>query len=89
MAHRVPISVDDSQDPLARMRVAQLADELRPDCYKDAKLILADPITNHLAGQLYDAVCSIDAQIAEAYSRSSVRIERCGLNMLSAQFARA
>jgi four helix bundle protein len=71
MAHRVPISVDDSQDPLARMRVAQLADELRPDCYEDSKLILANPITIHIAGQLYDAVCSIDAQIAEGYSRSS------------------
>ena len=71
MSHRVPISVDDSQDPLARMRVAQLAEELMPDCYVDAKLIRADPITEEIAGQLYEAVCSIDAQIAEAYSRSS------------------
>jgi len=53
------------------MRVAQLADELRPDCFKDAKLILPDPVTTEIAGQLYEAVCSIDAQIAEGYSRSS------------------
>ena len=71
MSHRVPVSSDDSQDPLARMRVAQLADELRPDCYEDAKLIRAEPITQEIAGQLYEAVCSIDAQIAEGYSRSS------------------
>ena len=53
MSHRVPVSVDDSQDPLARMRVAQLADELRPDCFKDAKLIVADRVTKEIAGQLY------------------------------------
>jgi hypothetical protein len=31
MAHRIPGSADDSQDPLNRMRVFQLAGELIPD----------------------------------------------------------
>ncbi len=71
MAHHLPISADDSQDPLSRMRVFQLAGELVPDCYKDAKLVLADPVTDEIAPQLYAAVCSIEANTAEAYSRSS------------------
>ncbi len=71
MAHRVPVSADNSQDPLSRMRVFQLAGELIPDCFRDAKLVRADPITEKIAGQLYEAVCSIEANISEAYSRSS------------------
>ena len=71
MSHRVPVSVDDSQDPLGRMRVFELAGELIPDCYKDAKLLRTDPITEEIAGQLYTAVCSIEANISEGYSRSS------------------
>jgi four helix bundle protein len=71
MADRVPVSAADSQDPLKRMRVHQLSAELIPDCFKDAKLVLAQPITAEIAGQLYAAVCSIDANISEAYSRSS------------------
>jgi len=34
-------------------------------------MVLADPITKELAGQLYEAVCSTEANISEAYSRSS------------------
>lgn len=71
MAHRVPVSVDGSHDPLSRMRVFRLAGDLIPDCYGDATLVLANPITKELAGQLYAAVCSIEANISEAYSRSS------------------
>jgi four helix bundle protein len=71
MAHRVPVSAADSQDPLKRMRVHELSEELIPDCFKDAKLVLADPVTAEIAAQLYAAVCSIDANISEAYSRSS------------------
>ena len=71
MAHRVPVSADDSHDPLKRMRVHELSGELIPDCFADAKLVRAEPITEEIAGQLYAAVCSIDANIAEAYSRSS------------------
>jgi four helix bundle protein len=71
MACRAAVSADDSQDPLSRMRVFQLAGELIPDCFGDAKLVRAEPITADIAGQLYRAVCSIEANISEAYSRSS------------------
>jgi four helix bundle protein len=71
MAHRLPVSADDSQDPLNRMQVFQLAGKLIPDCYEDAKLVKEEPITAEICGQLYAAVCSIEANISEAYSRSS------------------
>ena len=71
MSHRTPVSADDSHDPLTRMRVFQLASELIPDCFGDAKLIRAESITQEIAGQLYAAVCSIEANISEAYSRTS------------------
>ena len=53
------------------MRVHELAVKLIPDCYEDAMLVRAEPITEEIAPQLYEAVCSIDANISEAYSRSS------------------
>ena len=71
MTHRLPVSTDDSQDPLTRVRVFQLAGELIPESFSDARRIRADPITEDIAGQLYSAVTSIEANIAEAYSRSS------------------
>jgi hypothetical protein len=49
MAHRIPVSADDSQDPLNRMRVFQLAGELIPDCFRDARLVRAEPITEEIA----------------------------------------
>ena len=71
MAHHVPVSVETSHDPLSRMRVYQLAGELIPDAFEDARLLRAEPITEEIAGQLYAAVCSIEAHISEGYSRSS------------------
>ncbi len=53
------------------MRVFQLAGELIPECFSDAKLVLEEPVTAEIAGQLYAAVCSIEANISEAYSRST------------------
>ncbi len=67
----LPVSVGTSHDPLARMRVHELASALIPDCYGDAKAVRADAITQEIAGQLYAAVCSIEANISEGYSRSS------------------
>ena len=64
---------EPSRDPLQRTRVYQLARELVPDCWKDAKILRAEPITEKISGQLYEAVCSIAANIGEAYSRSSGR----------------
>src|SRR6266496_2636366 len=71
MGHHVPVSVESSHDPLTRMRVFQLAAELIPDAFEDAKVLRAEPITEEIAGQLYAAVCSIEANISEGYSRSS------------------
>ena len=71
MVHRVPVSLDDSQDPLSRMRVHQLAEELIPDAFEDAKRLSAEPVTSEIAPQLYAAVVGIDANIGEAYSRTS------------------
>jgi four helix bundle protein len=71
MTHKLPITASTSQDPLRRMRVIQLVEELIPECFQDAKIIKAEPITFEIAGQLYAAVCSIEANASEAYSRSS------------------
>jgi len=71
MAHHAPVSVETSHDPLSRMRVFQLAAKLIPDAFEDAKLLRAEPITKEIAGQLYLAVCSIEANISEGYSKSS------------------
>ncbi len=53
------------------MRVFNLAVELGPDCFKDAEALIANPITQEIAGQLYAAVGSITANVSEGYSRSS------------------
>ena len=83
MAHHVPVSADTSHDPLARMRVFELATLLGPDCFEDAQALSANPITKGIAGQLYAAVGSISANISEGYSRSSgkdrARIFECAL----------
>lgn len=71
MSHQVPVSTETSHDPLNRMRVFQLVSELIPYCFEDAKLLRAEPITVEIAGQLYAAVCSIEAHMSEGYSRSS------------------
>ena len=70
MAHAL-LSSGTSQDPLNRMRVYQLAGELMPDAFNDAKTVLSEPVTEKIAPQLYAAVCSIEANISEGYSRSS------------------
>jgi len=53
------------------MRVFQLAAKLIPDAFEDAKALIADAITKEIAGQLYAAVCLIEANISEGYSKSS------------------
>ena len=71
MAHHLPVTIHDSQDPIKRMRVQQLAEELMPDAFEDAKKLAEEVVTEKLAGQLYAAICGIDGNIGEAYSRSS------------------
>jgi four helix bundle protein len=60
-------------DLLSRMRVYQIAIELMDAAREDAKVVVENPITALSAGQLYAAVISIAANIAEGYSRSSGR----------------
>ena len=55
------------------MRAYQLARELVPDAWDDARTLSAEPITEEVSRQLYAAVGSIAANISEAYSRSSGR----------------
>ncbi len=53
------------------MRAYQIAESLMADAYEDAKLLRLDPIARDIAPQLYAATCGIEANISEAYSRSS------------------
>ena len=53
------------------MRVQNLAEELIPDAFDDAKKLIAEPVTSEIAPQLYAAVVGISANIGEAYSRTS------------------
>ena len=61
----------DCVDPVSRMRVYQLATQLRSVAFDDADLSVLSPITTAIAGQLYAAVGSIAVNVAEGYSRSS------------------
>ena len=71
MAHRVPVSLETSRDPIIKSRAYELAGELMPDSFDDATLLLANPITEEIAPQLYAGIVSIEANIGEGYSRSS------------------
>ena len=73
MAHRLPVTVDDSHDPLNRMRAHQIAESLIDDAFADAQKLKAEIITLEIAPQLYASICGIEANIGEAYSRSSGR----------------
>jgi len=71
MAHHFPVSADDSHDPLNRMRAHQIAASLIEDAFADATKLKEEVITAEIASQLYASVCGIEANIGEAYSRSS------------------
>ena len=66
-----PISEKTSNDPLARMRVYQLARELLEEAKVDAVALAANTVTEKIAPQLFAAIGSIAANLAEGYSRSS------------------
>jgi four helix bundle protein len=61
------------RDLLSRMRAYQIAYLLRDESWTDAEELRHHPITEKVAGQLYAAVSSIAANLAEGYSRSSGR----------------
>jgi four helix bundle protein len=73
MGHCLPAPAEGSRDPLRRMRVYLLADELMPDAWDDAKTLALEPLMQETARQLYASVGSIAANISEGYSRSSGR----------------
>jgi four helix bundle protein len=74
MSHSFPPPSEASgNDPLKRMRVYQLARDLIAAPWTDAERLKTDIATVEIVGQLYSAVCSIAANLAEGYSRSSGR----------------
>jgi four helix bundle protein len=62
-----------TQDPLWRIEVYRLALYAGDLAWVDASVLVRDRRTLSLADQLYRAVCSISANIAEGYSRRSSR----------------
>ena len=58
-------------DPLSRMRAYRIATKLQQLSWNDAEILRKNSITADLPGQLYTAVGSIAANLAEGYSRSS------------------
>ncbi|HET7089634.1 MAG TPA: four helix bundle protein [Anaerolineae bacterium] len=69
----VPAEITD--DPLWRMEVYRLALFAGDLAWHDVSRLAQDKRTISLSGQLYEAVGSISANIAEGYSRSSGKDE--------------
>ncbi len=65
------VSIATSRDPIWRMRVYQLAVELLEESWPDAEELSHHPMMLKVCDQLYSAVGSIEANIADGYSRSS------------------
>src|SRR2546423_13938126 len=61
----------DGGDPLQRMRVYRLACELVEESWSDAERLTHHRTMEKVAGQLYAAVGSIAANLAEGYAHSS------------------
>lgn len=61
------------RDLVKRMRVYQIATDLIEVAWADAEILLFHPIAKDSASQLFTAVVSIAANLAEGYSRSSGR----------------
>lgn len=58
-------------DPLSRMRAYRVATKLQETAWSDAESLRKNPLTEETANQLYTAIGSIAANLAEGYSRSS------------------
>jgi len=63
----------ESRDPLLRMTAYRLGCELVHEAWQDAEQLRHHPTTKDVSGQLYSAVASIAANLAEGYSHSSGR----------------
>ncbi|HKR07728.1 MAG TPA: four helix bundle protein [Gemmatimonadaceae bacterium] len=70
MSHILPPR-SERDDPLSRMRAYSFARELLKDCWIDAEKTKHHEVTQKVSAQLYAAVGSIAANLAEGYSRSS------------------
>ena len=70
--HSIP-PYRSTDDPLSRMRAYQLAKELVEEVWTDSDKLRREPVAEKVASQLYAAVGSITANLAEGYSRSSGR----------------
>ena len=81
------LATPDSRDPIARMRVYQLAAELVVEAWPDAEELSRHPMTQKVCDQLYSAVGSIEANIADGYSRSSGK-DRCRFSEYALSSAR-
>lgn len=64
---------DESTDPLLRVSAYRLSLDLLEAAKRDASAMLKHPLSKKQADQLYRAVASIGANLAEGYSRSSGR----------------
>ena len=62
---------DITQDPLWKLEVYRLGLFIADISWQDALALSKNLLTRDLADQLYRAVCSISANIAEGYSRST------------------
>jgi len=62
---------DITQDPLWKLEVYRLGLFIADISWQDALALNKNSLTRSLADQLYRAVCSISANIAEGYSRST------------------
>jgi len=62
---------DITQDPLWKLEVYRLGLFVADISWQDALALSKNPLTRSLADQLYRAVCSVSANIAEGYSRST------------------
>lgn len=67
----VPVAIRG--DTLWRMEAYRLALYAADTAWEDATVLLRDLRTRSLADQLYRAVCSVGANIAEGYSRGTGR----------------
>ena len=65
------VSESELGDPLWRVRAYQLGRYLMPLALEDATRLHALPLGRPVASQLWRAACSIPANIAEGYSRST------------------
>jgi len=66
-----PVPDPDRPDPLRRMKVYVLAEELVERSWPDMEMVRDNPITAEIVSQMYKSIGSIPSNISEGYSKSS------------------